>query len=318
MSITNNFFIVIILCCIEKSVVTNDEIKNSANDLIMVFGLNNGQLLKAKIDQPTNTYPLTDFSNLSKVAALARFEDYIFASTETSYLKAFRLSNLTRLQFANLRSLYRCKILNSTDFSILHSICEEFDGLGYFRSVSSMVMMNSTLFIAFTNGEVIRCSANQPHSCEETESINISKDLEKITGIDFNPNDGQLYVSSSSGKLWRRSINSKDSLLTYPWYILLFSTNYDGFTSMKIAFDAIWIGTDKGELIKCLVSSNDKIDCLVFDKFYKNAIVSMNDFNGFLYIHLENNNICRCNPSENWKCRHLFSTPNGSLPFMLI
>lgn len=278
------FFLIIILSsrcnCEDNKVFT------------LIFGSSDGSITTSKSDQPEKTTRLSKFIN--EISGLAIHNDYLYVATKVH-------------SFINRDSaIWRCKITNTTNFSI-DERCQEFDDLLLLgESILSMVVAKDYIYAGRSDDIMWRCSANDRNNCE-----NFNRPGSKITGLDYNPKDGKIFASLSSGTVWRCSANFSDSCDDI--YRL-----GDGLTAIKVDHDFIWVGTEGGKLMKCPMARGRGKSCDEFAAFDEDNVVAIGAASGFLYVNSKSNKMWQCEPDKPESCRSIFSTPTGSGPFVIV
>lgn len=268
--------------------------------LTVVYGTTKGTIVVANSDQPENTTQF-DMKLVNEISSLAIYDNYLYVS-----IKVHTFINMDS-------SIWRCKIIDSINITS----CKIFNKvLLSGESVLSMVIVrdrmypNVHLFAGRSDGIIWRCSAIMPKKCENFHKVG----NHKVTGIDYNPSDDKLYASLSSGTLLRCSPYDVSSCkAVYEW-------DDHKFKTVKVAFEALWVGTQGSELWKCpLDYGNDTMKCYIWERFRDGTnLVTIGATEKFIYAHSNDNKMWRCSPSKIWSCNSTFATPDGSRPFIIV
>lgn len=113
------------------------------------------------------------------------------------------------------------------------------------RHVTSLAVVDGSLLIGQSNGELYRSSPTK-----NNERALITKLDDGITGLAYDGSDRSLYVASASGKLFRCRGKKFSCYGVYEHESFLFG----GLTALHVAFEAVWIGTKSGRLLRCPLS----------------------------------------------------------------
>lgn len=267
----------------------------NSKDFKMIFGLADGRVLVANSYLFNKTKQIARFPN--EISSLAVHKDYLYVSQKVH-------------SFINRdSSIWRCKIIDSKNF-IIHPNCIRFTEVCLLgESVLSMVALQDYIYVGRSDGVIWRCATDNTNNCEIFNQVG----AHKITGIDYNPRNGNIYVSLWTGTLLRcRHYCGSSCESVYSW-------SEHKFTALKMAFDAVWIGTDTGELWKCPLSYSEEMKCLLWDKSHVGVnILSIEATNEYVYANLKGLKMWQCDPNKVWSCHVTFSTPEGFHPFIIV
>lgn len=240
----------------------------------MIVGAKDGKVsvISQKADDINpNITVLNNFEN--RITSFARHKNYLFISTESTI---FRRSKIYRCIFS-LTNIYffpgSCQIFYTVPIFFFHR-----------KHVSSMVVGNDTLFSGYDDGGIWRCSTTEENNCEY-----LNKAGSEITGIDYDHVSHLVYASTARGTLLRCSPITPDSCVN-----IYRSCRVNKFTSVKIAYDAVWLGVllsdNKGvQLLKCPIKKiNDGEKCGVYYHFLKqnDTTCVINASDGYLFFKI--------------------------------
>lgn len=181
-------------------------------------------------------------------------------------------------------------------------------------NITSMVLVGERLFAGFTNKTVWVCNATKADSCKTFFTFNHG-----VTAMDYNPGDGNMYVSLSSGRLWRCSLDLQGSDCNEVRFLI--ELNH-GINTFKISFGAIWIGFGS-ELWTCPLKSNNKnhkeLECSIFYEYplFENEIRFIAATYKYLYVSANSSDeILRCDEKLG-SCDDAVLKPHGMGQFII-
>lgn len=243
--------------------------------LPMIFGGDDGKVSviseKPRHENPNGTV-LHQFDD--KITAFARYDRYIFVSTELDH---YHLPKIHRCMF-NWTNLQ----LVSNSCQIIYEVSSWFYTLLYPSHVSSMVVGNDKLFAGRTDGLVTRCSTTEKNNCEQLNKFGAG-----VTGIDYDHVNHVIYATTMGGTLWRCSPTTPNSCSN------IYESMDDHFTSVKIAYDAVWIAVllnynNGAQLLKCHLKENNLIKKCDDFVTHRDPATRIDDINkgadGYLYF----------------------------------
>lgn len=182
--------------------------------------------------------------------------------------------------------ILRFKITNSKNFGIDNSGVKIFATVNaVFADILSMVIVGSYIYSGRSDGVMWRCLADAAHRCED---FNVLKARSVDTSIvNLDQFGGRMYavqsVRNSTGCDRKLSYILKScSLDTAKSCNTLYRLDDVGIKTFKVSFNAIWIGTEAGELLKCF---EDKY-CLEWNDFDQSGSMSIGVLDQYLYVHV--------------------------------
>lgn len=281
-------------------VLSKNFVENNATDtvLTMVIGTSHGEVL-LNSEQLSSNFPkgtlIVKFDQ--GIAALAKYKDYLFVSTETSIFGWQGYIYRFGFDWKNIK-------LNGSSYEVFHKVGP------WNEWVTSMVVANEFLYAGRTVGVMLRCFTGIPRICEEFHSAGSA-----ITGLDYDPFTKNIYGTTQKRTLWRCLHCDKD----------LFFENGGEFTAVKVAYGAVWIGSlgpaenRTVELLRCLLdNTNDKKKCHAFYDLGKVCpIDSMDtDASGMLFVS-NGNQMWQFDPDLAFQEINRFIIPINSQTFIV-
>lgn len=242
------------------------------------------------------------------VTGLVIYNDHVYVSVKCSYDALKRNS-----------TIWRAKLDNSTaEFGVDDQSWEEFVVMNkYDHNIRRMAAANGHIYVVRTDGVMWRCSTEEKNKCNFFKQFDSA-----VTGIDFNPENNDMYVSLWSGELWRctHPYNADDCEVS--------SLPVEHIMAMKIRSNSIWFGVTK----KLAVGFSWLIECSI-GEFHENyhchihlnhpeLIKNIDATSRYLYLNFwMSNKIYRFDPSNNSSCSHLIPTDeftSGPIGSMII
>lgn len=239
------------------------------------------------------------------VTSLVIYENYLFVSLARS-----------DEWFSEDSQIWRANITYPKNFTIAVKSWERIGvANNLFDDITCMVGVKGKIYAGLSDGSILKCSAEEKDKCEYLHTLPKS-----INGIDYDPNSGRIYASTKKS-VHNCSLDIKDSCseVALPEFL--------GITSLKVNFDAIWLGVkkewyffDQGYLpwvqgtwlYKHSIRSDKSTG--YGDKYYgklPDSLLSINTISAssrYVYFGLDNGlEVWRCEP-EDVKCSRILST----------
>lgn len=290
---------IIVIFALSEVVHSNEVIQLLNGNDDFIYGLSSGVVVKKNSIQVTNIAELKH-----KVTALARYNDNLFIAT----------NNVGGNQGVNL---YKCGF-DWTGLALNESSCvDHLRNLNAQKireaGIFSMMVVENSLFVGTQkDGTLWRCPADD--SATECQVFLDDGRWDEITGVDYDRESRKIYAATGSGILYRCSEDSGDCQE-------VFKMLKNEFTSMHVAYNAVWLSTKSIQLLKCPLKSDGDFECQRFDDRRASfesrySIAGIDSRDGYLFV-LADNQVLRCNPEAIESCRFVFSAPSGSQTFMV-
>lgn len=272
--------------------------------LKLILGLDDGRVVWAA--QGEGIFPIHQFNN--SVTALARHENRLLVATEDKKTGMYN----------NPSIIHECPL----NFGQFKSSCDgepKVNDKRHYSYVTSMAVVGDGMYTSYSDGAVfyIFFTENQPPVQNMMPSV-------KVTGLAYDPNRDDIYVSMSSGELIRfgRTYREKKRMnVVYKHDRIL----YQGLTTIHVAYDAAWVGTENGHLLKCpLNEQKKKLDCQLFvnlewSVFSQPTFFNIASRNEYIYAAMRGHDVCQmwqCKPDDPKSCE-TFDLPETTRAFLL-
>lgn len=312
------FYLIVIFYSFSKLNIANTK-TTAALDIIV--GDEHGKISRIRSDSPRNPTTLHQFDT-EAITSLARYKGKYgnhtyFVAKENSWPGIFTGDSYS----------YNCSFgFNNTEMR-----CNEkpfYKVKGWNIHISSLLVVNDGLFIGQTIGDLYYCQLDSSIECNQKLS------LLRIIGISYDSISNHIYVATWFGELTRCKLDSSDGNIVTDCkrvYKCKAPTTA-GLTAVHVAYNAVWLGTEKGVLLKCpLTEIKDVLECLEFDviEWHKLKIPpseptiysfgSRND--EFLYAALSGsgrNDVWACDPDAPKSCQTNFTLPLATKSFLIV
>lgn len=244
----------------------------------------------------------------SYVTSFATYNDYLYASLHSNGYKPH--TGIWRVKKSSISS-------NSSTWQQVKGINSNY------VDFLSMTIAKGNIYAGRNDGVVLKCPVDKPNSCQH---FHVGKS-NKVTEIEYNPNDGKIYVVSShfirghrlgwSFELWQCP---PDNLKNCSEVFI----GLDGRTNLLVAFDAFWIA-DAGKIRKCPFDNSKKTskvmdeDCFEYHDFGRHVDedgrpieVKISHSSKYLYVRMDLKYTWRCDPGIMNSCYRAFRLISGA------
>lgn len=315
-------------------VIKSEYVESEPFDLIV--GNEIGEVVKIRSDtpdKPTTIQNKTLFLEQG-IAAIVRYqsqdgkEKYYIATESSAWARWF----LYECDFDLDHSEFKCDLF----FEVKET--EHILALDELEWVTRMVVVDDSLFIGHSN-VLYYCILSSQRVCKTVKTFPSEVTIipneplrNKISGVDYDSNNRELYVGLAYGEVYRCGLEPSDPSKfvkpckkihkpKLPWILR--------FVFIHVAYDALWVGSSDCSLYKCPLNK-DNLDCKSFANLgwlWKHCstvdyIGSRSD--GYIYAAASNeyplgNRMYKCNPNSIVEsCRFEFDLPIKTQSFLIL